>query len=83
MGCPLSRLRQRLGDPTVLGGQEREGQELNASPELGLLVWGVPPLAPSGFVWLPQALLVLIESPANSTGISTEGEMAMFTFLLR
>lgn len=50
MGRPLSRLRQRLGDATVLGGQEREGQELNASPELGLPVWVLPNLAPSGFV---------------------------------
>lgn len=50
MVCPLSRLRQRLGDPTVLGGQESEGQELDVIPELGLPVWVLPPLAAPGFV---------------------------------
>lgn len=38
VGGPLSRLRQTLGDPAVLGGQEREGQELDVIPEPGLPV---------------------------------------------
>lgn len=63
-GSLLSRLRRR---PGVLGGLEREGQELNVAPELGLPVWVLPPLAPSGFVLLPHALLVLIDNPANIT----------------
>lgn len=50
VGCPLSRLRQRLEDSTVLEGPEREGHELNVTPELGLPVWALPPLAPSGFM---------------------------------
>lgn len=50
VGCPLFRLRQRLEDSTVLGGPEREGHELNVTPELGLPVWALPPLAPSGLM---------------------------------
>ncbi len=59
VGCLLSRLRPRLGDSTVLGGHEREG------PELSLPVWGLSPPA-------PQALLILMDTPANITDISTE-----------
>lgn len=60
----LSRLRERLEDAAVLGGQDREGQELNVSPEPGLPVWVPPPP--------PQALLVLIDVPVNFTDISTD-----------
>lgn len=74
MGCALSRLIQAMDDPMVLGGLEREDRELNVTPELGLPLWVRPSVATCGVIMLlPHALLVLRQSPVNTTDMSTGG----------
>lgn len=61
----LSRLRQEVGKPALLGGPESEGQELNIPPEAGLPVWAPSPLALPSLALLPHGLLLLSNSPGD------------------
>lgn len=72
LGPALSRLRQAMDDSMVLGGLEREDQERNVTTELGLPLWVRPSMATCGVIMLlPHALLVLRQSPVNTTDVST------------